>query len=355
MTALSRQRGLVLAAGLLLGLLGSGLAALGNPPNTGVCISCFLENAAGALGLHANARMQYLRPELPGFFLGSFAMAAAWGEFRPRWKSAGLPSLALGFFMALGSAVFIGCPIKALLRLAAGDLTAVPGFGGLAAGIWVGLRLLERAGPSLEGRGAARGAPWVLALGCVAGVGVLAALVFVPGALLESRTGGASLHAPAGLSLGAGVLLGAVCQRSRFCVTGSLRDFFLTRSLGPLAALGVALGAAAALNGLTGQFRLGYQGQPGTHLDWAWSVVGLGLVGVAAVLAGGCPFRQLVRAGEGDLDGVTAGLGLLLGSAVVQAWGLGATPAGVPAAGKVAALLSLAALLALGVRRETTG
>jgi hypothetical protein len=355
MTRHLREHGWAIGAGALLGVLGSLLAYFGNPPNTGVCISCFLENAAGSLGLHANPRMQYLRPELLGFFLGSFAMAAATREFRPRWRHGGLGPLGLGFFMVLGSAVFIGCPIKALLRLAAGDLTSVPAFAGLAAGVWAGLRVLERTGSGLEAAPRTRSAPILLPLGAVAAVLALAALLFVPGALFESRTGGASLRAPTGLSLGAGLTLGALCQRSRFCVTGSVRDFLLTRSLWPAAALGAALLGAAGLDAFTGQFRLGYHDQPGAHLEWVWSGLGMALVGLAAVLAGGCPFRQIVKAGEGDLDAVTVGVGMVLGSALIQNWGLGATSAGVPPAGKVATLLGLAALLSLGLRtREET-
>ncbi|HHK60794.1 MAG TPA: YedE-related selenium metabolism membrane protein, partial [Desulfobacterales bacterium] len=55
--------------GALLGVGGMVLSWLGNPPNTGICASCFLENIAGAIGLHDNPRMQYLRPEIIGFIL----------------------------------------------------------------------------------------------------------------------------------------------------------------------------------------------------------------------------------------------------------------------------------------------
>lgn len=344
----------VLLAGASLGALGSLLAWLGNPPNSGICISCFLENAAGALALHGNARMQYVRPELAGFLLGSAAMAVAAREFRPRWRGAGLAQLGLGFLMILGSAVFVGCPIKALLRLAAGDLTAVPAFVGLGLGIWVGLKLLAQDAHALQGLEGGRPAerpPLLLAALPVVGAAALAALAFVPGALLESTGGGGALHAPRAASLGAGLLLGAVCQRSRFCVTGSVRDFFLTRSAWPLLALVAAVASAAGVDAFTGQFRLGYHDQPGSHLEWVWSGLGMTLVGVAAVLAGGCPFRQIVRAGEGDLDAAAVGAGMLLGAAAVQAWGLAANAGGVPAAGKVATLLGLAALLSLGLRR----
>ncbi|MBI5444759.1 MAG: YedE-related selenium metabolism membrane protein [Deltaproteobacteria bacterium] len=348
----------VLLAGALMGALGSLLAYLGNPANTGICISCFLENAAGALGLHANARMQYLRPELLGFLLGSFAMAAVSREFRPRWRASGFAMLGFGFLMALGSAIFIGCPIKALLRLAAGDLTALPGFAGLGAGIWLGIRLLDAAEPSVLGGedGRTREAPLLLPLGVVIATAVLAGLAFVPGALFESRSGGGAVHASPVWSLGAGLALGASSQRSRFCVTGSLRDLMLTRSLWPAAGLLLALAAAIATNVATGQFRLGYADQPGSHLEWAWGLLGMGLVGVVAVLAGGCPFRQIIRAGEGDLDAATATAGMLAGAALVQSWGLGGSSAGVPAAGKMVILLGLAAVLGYDpiVERLTT-
>ena len=66
----SRDFWTVVFVGGLLGGLGVMLSVLGNPENSGICVSCFIENSAGALGLHDNANMQYLRPELLGFVLG---------------------------------------------------------------------------------------------------------------------------------------------------------------------------------------------------------------------------------------------------------------------------------------------
>jgi len=60
------------------------------------------------------------------------------------------------------------------------------------------------------------------------------------------------------------------------------------------------------------------------------------LVGWFSVLIGGCPFRQLVKSGEGDTDATLAVAGMFLGGAVVQGWNLAATSAGVPAGGKIA-------------------
>ncbi len=334
-------------SGLLLGAVGAALAWLGNPPNTGICVSCFFENAAGALGLHANARMQYMRPELLGFFLGSAGAAVAAREFRARSRAPGVHLLGLGFLMIVGSAVFIGCPIKAVLRLAGGDLTAVPGVVGLVAGVYAGIRLLEAGEGGTGGR--ARPVPAAIAWGAVLAALVLVALLFVPGALLASRSGGGALRAPVWASLGAGVLLGTVCQRTRFCITGAVRDAILLRSPWPALALGAALAGGVAVNAFAGLFHLGYYDQPGAHLEAGWSLLGMGLVGMAAVVAGGCPFRQIIRAGEGDLDALTVVAGMLLGGAAVQSWGLGATAAGVPPAGRVAVLLGLAGLCVLGL------
>jgi hypothetical protein len=59
-------------AGALLGLGGVILVFFGNPVNSGLCISCFLENLAGSMQLHNDIRMSYIRPELIGFTLGAF-------------------------------------------------------------------------------------------------------------------------------------------------------------------------------------------------------------------------------------------------------------------------------------------
>src|SRR5210317_262068 len=121
----------VLAAGAGLGVLGALLSVWGNPQNSGICVSCFIENTSGAVGLHDNERMQYLRPELIGFVLGSVICAVAFREFKSRGGSAPMPRLVSGAFLIVGSAVFIGCPIKLFLRLTAGDMTAVAGVVGL--------------------------------------------------------------------------------------------------------------------------------------------------------------------------------------------------------------------------------
>jgi len=148
------------------------------------------------------------------------------------------------------------------------------------------------------------------------------------------------------ISLLIGLLLGAVAQRSRFCITGSVRDAILMGSRSPLFWGFLAFLAGALATGLlTGRVNFGLYGQPGAHLEHLWSFLGMLLVGWLSVLIGGCPFRQLVKAGEGDADAGMAVVGMFLGGGLVQSWGIAATAAGVSLSGKVAVLVGLAFVL----------
>lgn len=335
---------IVVAAGLLLGGFGVLLAAWGNPENSGICVSCFIENSAGALGFQDNRRMQYLRPELIGFVLGSLASAVIFREFRSRGGSAPLPRLIAGMLLMVGCAVFIGCPIKLFLRLTAGDLTALAGVAGLVAGVWAGVRgLANGVEPGPADRGG-RGEGFLVPAGFL----FLLILLFArPGFLLFSARGSAAQHAPLLISLAAGLLLGFIAQRSRFCITGSVRDIMLIgfRSYmlwGFLAFLMAAVGLSVA----SGTFKPGFYGQPGAHLEHVWSFLGMALVGWVSVLIGGCPFRQLIKAGEGDADAGLVVVGMFIGGALVQSWGIAATAAGVSLYGKAAILVGFAVVAA---------
>jgi len=323
------------------------LAVWGNPQNSGICVSCFIENSSGALGLHDNERMQYLRPELIGFVLGSVFCAGAFREFRSRGGSAPLARLVSGVFLIVGSAVFIGCPIKLFLRLTAGDLTAVVGVVGLVAGVWVGLQGLARGidlGHAEDERGAT---------GLLVPAGFVLLLVFLlarPAFIIFSERGSAAQHAPLMISLVVGLLLGALAQRSRFCITGSVRDSLLMGSRSPLFwGFCAFLIGAFVTNLIMGSFTFGLYGQPGAHLEYLWSFLGMLLVGWLSVLIGGCPFRQLIKAGEGDADAGLAVIGMLLGGGLVQSLGIAATAAGVSVTGKVSVLVGLAFVLVLSL------
>lgn len=340
----SREFWTVVVVGGLLGGIGVLLSVLGNPENSGICVSCFIENSAGALGLHDNSNMQYLRPELIGFVLGSSASALLFGEFRSRGGSAPLSRLFLGIFMIFGCAVFIGCPIKLFLRFSAGDLTAVAGVIGLLAGVWGGLKGLAQGVELVKPRiGMGNGGALIPALFLL----LLFFFMARPGFLLFSTKGSATQHAPWLIALAAGLGLGFLAQRSRFCITGSIRDTFLmgfriAAGWGLLAFIGLAFAVSVA----SGRFNPGLYGQPGAHLEYLWSFLGMALVGWISIIIGGCPFRQLIKAGEGDADAGLVVVGMFIGGALAQSWGIAATAAGVSLYGKVSILLGFALVAA---------
>jgi hypothetical protein len=128
----------IIMVGALIGILAPLLQKLGNPGNMGICVACFERDIAGALGLHRAAVVQYLRPEIIGFVLGSLFAAYLFNEFRSRGGSAPLVRFVLGVFAMIGALVFLGCPWRTLLRLAGGDGNAILGLLGLIFGVWIG-------------------------------------------------------------------------------------------------------------------------------------------------------------------------------------------------------------------------
>ena len=98
------------------------------------------------------------------------------------------------------------------------------------------------------------------------------------------------------------------------------------------------IAAAFTSNIISGRFHFGFLGQPGAHLEHFWSSLGMLLVGWLSAILGGCPFRQLIKSGEGDADAGLVVVGMFIGGAVVESWNLAGTAAGVPFYGKVAVL-----------------
>ena len=62
--------------------------------------------------MHRAELVQYIRPEIAGFILGSFVISLFFKEFRPRGGSAPLIRFVLGFFLMTGALVFLGCPLS---------------------------------------------------------------------------------------------------------------------------------------------------------------------------------------------------------------------------------------------------
>ena len=346
-------RGGIVVVGLVIGVLAPLLQYWGNPGNMGVCVACFERDIAGALGLHRAGVVQYMRPEIIGFVLGALLAALAARDFRPRAGSAPIARFMLGAFAMIGALIFLGCPWRALLRLAAGDLNAVLGVLGLIAGIWLGIVFLKQ-GFNL---GRAQKAPSGLGLLLpMVMAGFLLLMLIYPqvpgegqsGVLFYSLKGPGAAHAALFLSLGVGLLIGALAQRSRFCTMGAFRDLILFGQTHLLSGL-LALFVAALVTSLVlGQSKLGFEGQPVAHTLHLWNFLGMVLAGLAFALAGGCPGRQLFMAGEGDGDAAVFVLGMIVGAAFAHNFSLASSPKGLGAHGIAAWVVGMAFCLFIG-------
>ena len=339
-------------AGLLLGVIAAFLVKFGNPGNMGFCVACFTRDIAGALGLHRAAVVQYLRPEIPGFILGSFLSALLFSEYKPRGGSSPMVSFALGFFAMVGALVFLGCPWRAYLRIAGGDLNAIAGIAGLAAGVGMGVFFLYR-GFSL---GASRQNPKAAGLVMPAAAVTLLALLFIKplfgpdgaGPIFFSLKGPGAQHAPLLFSLAAGLAVGWLAQRTRFCTVGALRDLIMMRDAHLFKGIVAFIAAALVANLALGQFHLGFEKQPVAHTMQLWNFLGMVLSGLAFTLAGGCPGRMLIMSGEGDSDAGVFVFGMLTGAAFAHNFSLASSAAGVGAYGIPATIIGLVFCAAVG-------
>ena len=140
---MNRNKWFILLTGLVIGAFAAILVKMGNPGNMGFCIACFERDIAGALGLHRAGIVQYMRPEIIGLVLGAMLTAMFSGEFKARGGSSTLVRFIMGMFMMIGALVFLGWPLRDVLRMAGGDYNAIVGFLGFIAGVGGGVYFLK--------------------------------------------------------------------------------------------------------------------------------------------------------------------------------------------------------------------
>jgi YedE family putative selenium metabolism protein len=337
---------ILVVSGLVTGALAVVLTVFGNPANMGVCVACFIRDTAGALGLHGTATVQYIRPEVPGFIAGAFILALARREFKPSGGSAPVLRFFISVFVIIGALVFLGCPLRMVLRLAGGDLNALVGLAGFVAGIALGAMMLKK-GFSL-GRSHEQGAVSGFVMPALAAA-LLVFLLVRPAFIHASETGPGSMHAPVLLALTAGLIIGGLAQTSRMCMAGGFRDMILIKNPSMLVVYGGVFAAALIGNLLTGKVNVAFAGQPIAHTNALWNFLGMALAGYGSTLLGGCPLRQTIMAGEGNGDAGICVLGLLVGAAISHNFGLAASPSGVPLNGQIACVIGFVILTAIAL------
>lgn len=327
-------------SGLVLGVLAPLLVWLGNPGNMGICAACFIRDTSGALGFQST--LQYIRPEIIGIILGAFIAALLFGKFEPRGGAAPITRFFFGVFAMLGALVFLGCPWRALLRLGAGDLSALAGIFGLLAGIlaglWVQFKTTFTLGP-LKPQTKASGL--IMPLFAL----ILFALLLLGLNGFEwvkfSAKGPASMHAQLLISLGAGLIIGAVFQKSGFCSVGAVKTLIIDKNSAMMQAIIALLISTALVNIMLGQFNLGFTEQPIAHNDMLWNFLAMVLCGLCFTLGGGCPGRQLIKSAEGDSDSAVFVMGLIAGAGIAHNFAIAASPAGLGANSQIAVISGL--------------
>lgn len=350
---MDRSKWFILATGLIIGAIAAVLVKLGNPANMGFCIACFERDIAGSLGLHRAALVQYMRPEIIGIVLGAMLTSLFAGEFKSRGGSATFVRFVMGIFMMIGALVFLGCPLRDVLRMAGGDYNAVVGFIGFVCGVATGVFFLKRGfnlGRSDYSHSKAGGV--VLPL-----IFILFLFLLVKGAVFNPDAGGplffsaegpGSKFAPLGISLAAGLVVGFLAQRTRLCMSGGIRDFILIKdNYLLLGFIGIFIGALI-LNIAFGFFKPGFADQPIAHTMSLWNFLGLYLVGLTATLLGGCPLRQLILSGEGDMDAAAVVFGMIVGAAFAHNFMFAGSPNGVGIYGQIACVVGILAMFWLG-------
>ncbi len=324
---LSSRVGIIIA-GSVIGIIAVLLQAAGNPPNMGICVACFERDIAGALGLHRADVVQYLRPEIPAIVLGSFIISFIMKEYKPRAGSSTLIRFFLGVFAMIGALVFLGCPWRALLRLAGGDMNSLLGLLGLICGIAVGVLFLNKGYSLGRSHGNRSASGWVFPAFMLVLILFNAFEVTFSegGPIFFSAKGPGSMHANLWISLAAGLAFGVIAQRSRFCTMGSIRDIILARDFHLMSGVAALLVTAFIGNLILGKFNPGFTGQPVAHSNHIWNFLGMTLAGLAFALAGGCPGRQLILSGEGDADAGVFVLGMITGAAFAHNLSLAGKP-----------------------------
>lgn len=318
-------------SGAVLGIVAAFLAYAGNPANMGICAACFLRDTSGALGFHSVQTLQYLRPELIGLVLGGFLASLFWTkEFAPKNSTATFSSFFLGVFAMIGALVFLGCPWRAFLRLGGGDMTAIAGFLGLAAGVGIGLFFKKNGYKVDESVSVSKNIGF---LPVIFSVLLLLALVFglkigENGALFSSVKGPAAQHAALFISLIGGLVVGVFMQKSKFCSVGAFAraysgDFSMFWGV-------VAIIAFASISNLAlGQYKFGFEAQPIAHNDFVWNFLGMVLAGLCFSLSEGCPGKHLVQMGTGNLHSGIFVIGMMAGAGFAHNFLLASSPAGI--------------------------
>ena len=336
----------IILTGFIVGIISALLTLLGNPKNMGFCIACFLRDTAGGIGLHNAEAVRYIRPEITGIVTGALAAAVINKEFAPKGGSSPMTRFALGAMVMIGCLMFLGCPLRMMIRLAGGDLNALFGLLGFIPGILTGIFFLNR-GYSLKKNTRLSYAEGGILPVCAVALLIIAAVRPSFMTFTEDGAGPGGMHASIAVSLAAGLIVGVLAQRTRLCFVGGIRDFMLFRDKKLLWGFAAVFAGCFIMNLVltaftqTAYFNPGLYNEPIAHTDMLWNFLGMYLAGFGCVLLGGCPLRHLVLSGEGNTDSAVTVLGLMAGAAISHNFKLASSAEGPTQNGRIAVIICI--------------
>lgn len=328
---MNTKKGMILA-GTVVGILAAISVKLGNPGNMGICVACFIRDIAGSLGFHSVEKLYFIRPEIIGFILGAFIIAKSSKELHVTGGSSPLVRFFIGIFVMIGALVFLGCPLRMVLRLAGGDLNAILGILGFTAGIIFGAQFLKKGftlGRTYEQK---------QSNGFIFPSFALVLLVLL--LIKPNFIGLNASHAPIIYTLSVGLIVGIVAQKSRLCMVGGIRDAYLIQDFTLLIGFIAIIVSALIMNNALGLFKIGFANQPAAHTEGLWNFLGMFIAGYGSLLIGGCPLRQTILAAQGNVDSAVTFMGLLVGAGISHNFALAGSGAGVGINGKIAILIA---------------
>jgi len=129
-------------------------------------------------------------------------------------------------------------------------------------------------------------------------------------------------------SLGVGLIVGYLAQRSRMCTIGGLRDYVLVRDTALLKGVGamlvgswVVFGALHLIDGSRVAHGVLAAGTTPSGIRAVIAVlVGGILLGLIATFSGACPLRQHVLAGQGRVGAWAFLAGFYLAAVIYMSW-----------------------------------
>ena len=200
--------------------------------------------------------VSYTHLEIIGIILGAFIIALCTKEFKVKGGSSPFLRFILGAIVMIGALVFLGCPLRMVLRLAGGDLNAVIGLIGFAVGIFIGIQFLNKGFSLKRNYNLNKAEGYAMP---VIAILLLILLISAPAVIFFSEKGPGSMHAPIWMALGAGLIIGIAAQRTRLCMVGGIRDLIMFKDSYLLSGFLAVFVVTLIGNLILGSFKLGFR------------------------------------------------------------------------------------------------